>query len=683
MAMKDGWKPLALASALVVAAYAYTAHLAVSELLCPNAADASYNLLVQGFRAGQLSLKKEAPPGLKQLADPYDRAANAVYQDPPYRLHDLSYYKGRLYLYFGVTPALLLFWPAVALTGHYLSHGQAVVFFCVAGFLASVGLLRALWLRYFAEVSAMVVAACALALGLTIQVPTLLAQSDIYAVPISCGYALAILALGSIWRALHEPEHRPRWVALASAAYGLAVGARPDLLFGAVILLVPVARAWRERGRVSSVLIATLVPILLIGSGLMLYNVLRFNDPFEFGWHYVLAAKQQETQQVLSPRNFPFNFRLYFLSRARWSFDPPFVRASELHAPPGYYYQQRTLGILTNIPLVWLALAAPLAWRGRSQAGPVLRWFVGTVVLLFGICALTVCLYCGVAMRYEVDFLPALMLAAIVGILGLERVLSDRPRQRRIMRWSWGLLLAFSVLFNLLATVEDYAEDHYAVGTDELLAGRVQDAMGQYEEALRLKPDYADVPYSLGNFLASKGNLGEAIRQYEQALRIKSDYPEAHNNLGVALQQMGRSGEAMAEYEVALRLRPDFGEAHYNLAKALSQAGRIAEAIPHYEQALRFRPALVIAHEDLGLALRREGKMARAIAHLEQAVRIAPDDPEAHNNLGETLQQVGRIGEAVGQYQEALRLKPDLVIARSNLAAAVAQTGQSKETTEP
>jgi hypothetical protein len=152
---------------------------------------------------------------------------------------DMSYYKGRLYLYFGVTPALILFWPFTALTGHYLFHRQAVVIFCAIGFLASVGLLRALWQRYFAEVSVWVVAACALALGLATGVPMLLSRSDVWEVPVSCGYMLAMLALGAIWCALHEPERRCRWLAAASLAYGLAVGARPNLLFGAIILLVP------------------------------------------------------------------------------------------------------------------------------------------------------------------------------------------------------------------------------------------------------------------------------------------------------------------------------------------------------------------------------------------------------------------------------------------------------------
>jgi len=192
---------------LVVGVYACAAHSGVSELLSLNAADTYYNSLVQGFRAGQLSLKKEAPPGLRQLADPYDPAANA-----PYRYAsgtaDLSYYKGRFYLYWGVTPALVLFWPYVALTGHYLLHKDAVVIFCAVGFLASVGLLRGLWRRYFAEVGVGVVVACALTLGLATGVPVMLPRAEVYEVAISCGYMLTMLALGALWCALHEPERR-------------------------------------------------------------------------------------------------------------------------------------------------------------------------------------------------------------------------------------------------------------------------------------------------------------------------------------------------------------------------------------------------------------------------------------------------------------------------------------------
>ena len=216
------------------------------ELESPRAEDSYYNLLVQGFRAGQLNVKREAPPGLTQLADPYDPAINASYVwDMRYLSYEMSYYRGKLYLYFGVTPALVLFWPYAALTGHYLLHKNAVVIFYALGFLVAAGLLRAVWRRYFPEASVWVAAAGILALGLATGILEVLSRCDVYEVAISCGFAFTMLALAAIWRALHEPKRKVLWLLMASLAYGLAIGARPSLLFGVIILLMPVAQAWR------------------------------------------------------------------------------------------------------------------------------------------------------------------------------------------------------------------------------------------------------------------------------------------------------------------------------------------------------------------------------------------------------------------------------------------------------
>jgi tetratricopeptide (TPR) repeat protein len=689
--MKTGWISLAAVCALVIAVYMCMAQSGKLELQSPNAADTYYNLLVQGFRAGQLSLKKEVPPEFSRLADPYDPAVNLLDQLPPYRLNDLSRYHGRLYLYFGVTPALILFWPYVALTGHYLLHRQAVVIFCALGFLASAGMLRALWRRYFAEVSVGVVAACVLALGLATGAPMLLSQADVYEVAISCGYMLTMLALGAIWCALHEPEPRKRsgWLAAASVAYGLAVGARPNLLFGAVILLVPVAQAWREQRRIWTLLIAATGPIVLIGLGLMLYNARRFDSPFEFGEHYQLNGEQMATAQFFSLHYLWFNFRVYFLEPARWSVRSPFVHRTVVSPlPPGHGAVDGAFGILTNTPLVWLALAAPLAWRSQSrQSGSVLRWFVMAVALLFGICALTLGFYWWVGFRYAVDFVPALLLLAVVGILGLERVLAptsesgqaDRAVWRRVARWGWGLLLGFSVVFNLLVTVEHYAGAHNNMGFALAQTGRLEEAIRQYEQALRIKPDLTEAHYNLGVALGQAGQMQEAIKHLEQAVRMEPDYPDAHYNLGAALEQMGRIEAAIGHYEQALRIKPDYAEAHCNLGTALWLAGRMPEAIEHWEQAVRMEPDYPDAHYNLGVALMQSGRIPDAIGHYEQALRVKPDFAEAHYNLGNALMQSGRMPEAMEHLQQALRIKPDYVEAHYNLGIALEQAGKPTE----
>jgi len=296
---------LAIIALLVVTVFARTAGTSVAGW-GQKPADQDYNLLVEGFQAGQLSLNKAVPPGFAQLRDPYDPIANLPYRIAPSGLHDLSYYRARLFLYHGITPALLLFWPWATLTGGDITHEAAVTLFCGAGFLGGLALLSTIWRRFFPSVSGWLVAALAAGLGLATGVPILLQSSGICEVPISCAYALTMLALAAIWQALIRPNQSVRWLAAASLCYGLAVGARPSELPGAAMLLIPVWSAWspaRRRRQMSPVppryhplqlLAAAVVPLTLCGLGLLAYNYLRFQNPLEFGQHYQLAADRQE-----------------------------------------------------------------------------------------------------------------------------------------------------------------------------------------------------------------------------------------------------------------------------------------------------------------------------------------------------------------------------------------------------
>ncbi len=668
--MKNSWKLLGAVCVLVIGVYAYVAQSGLLELFITDPSEVYYNLLVQGFQAGHLSLKKEVPVALTQLPDPYDPTASAVYQDPPYRMLDLSYYKGKVYLYFGVTPALLLFWPFVALTGHYLFHREAAEIFCVIGFLTSVGLLRALWCRYFAGVSAWIVVACTLALGLASGLPLVLSRADVYEVPISCGYMLTMLALSAIWCALRGPERRHWWLAAASLAYGLAVGSRPNLLFGGVILLIPVVQAWRERRRVWTLLIAAVLPITLVGLGLMLYNALRFNNPFEFGLRYQLAGDRQITRQFFNLHDLWFNFCVYFLEPAHWSARFPFVHDIIVPSRPAGYGQVRSpFGVLTNIPLVWLALVVPLAWRNQSgPVAPILRWFVMTVALLFGICALTLSSFFASSFRYELEFLPALVLLAVIGILATERALPQRTPWRRAVRCGWGLLLTFSIVFNLSVCVEPHAKTHYYLGNALEQTGDIQGAIGQFQQAVRLTPDFAEGHNGLGLALFLVSQPQEATEQFEQALRAKPDYPEAHFNLALALEKLGRATEAIEYYQLALRDRPDYLEAHVNLGNILFRMDRLQEAAAEYESALRLKPDFAVGHGNLGAIYQRMGKSTDAAAQYELALRIKPDYVEAHYNLGLVLEALAHAPEAIAQYEQTLKLRPDYIPARNALA---------------
>jgi tetratricopeptide (TPR) repeat protein len=656
---------------LVIGIYAWSAHSGIFELLGSGAKDSYYNLLVRGFREGRLNLKREAPPSLAQPGAP----ANLVWWDGVSAgLADLSYYKGKLYLYFGVTPALLLFWPYAALTGHYLLQKDAVVIFLSVGFLTGMGLVCAAWWRYFRKTGFWVVVAGALALGLANCAPAILGRCDVYEVAISGGYALTMLALAGVWGALQNPRRRLCWLAAASLAYGLALGARPSLLFGAVILLVPVAQAWREKRPLRPLLLAGGGPILAVGLGLMVYNALRFDNPLEFGQNYQLPL---HTHQLFSPRYVWFNFRLGFLEWARWNWRPPFVHdIAPPPQPPGYWQVEHPFGVLTNIPLVWLALAAPLAWRSRSaEARSLLRWLLGAAALLFGVCALTLCFHDSMCLRYELEYASPLMLLAVIGILAVERAMAGQPAWRRAARCGWGLLLAFSVVFNLLASFDLQEEVHFGLGNVLLQRGNVDEAITQYQKALQIEPDYAEAHDNLGTLFVRMGRVEEGIAQFQKALRIQPDYAGAHDNLGAALLQTGKVDEAIAQFQKALQTMPESAGAYCNLGAALLQKGKVEEAISQFQMALQIDPDHAEAHNNLGNALARLGKADEAIAHLQKALQFQPDYAEAHDNLGSALLQKGREDQAITEYQMALQIKPDYADAHNNLGTALLRKG--------
>ncbi len=210
--------------------------------------------------------------------------------------------------------------------------------------------------------------------------------------------------------------------------------------------------------------------------------------------------------------------------------------------------------------------------------------------------------------------------------------------------------------------------------------GKMDEAILEFSEALRLEPGYADVHNNLGKALASQGKLGEAIAEYSVAVRIKPDFAEAHYNLGSALAGQGRMDDAVAQYSEALRIQPDFPgaheslgpvldspEAHDNLGIVLAKQGKLDEAIPEFQEALRLKPDDPQAHNNLGITLGKQGKMDEAIYEFQEAVRIQPDYAEAHNNLGWALASQGKVDEAIAQYSEALRIEPDFPEARRSL----------------
>jgi len=299
------------------------------------------------------------------------------------------------------------------------------------------------------------------------------------------------------------------------------------------------------------------------------------------------------------------------------------------------------------------ALAVLLAlWslRSRIGRGPLVAvlCFAGTLVPALGFFDVFPFRYSFVADHFQY--------LACIGLISLA-VSTGTAICKRAGQWGRNFATVAAAIVLLIMGASTWRQTHIYRDVETL-----------WRDTLAKNPQCWMAHNNLGNALLQAGKVPEAIGHLEQALRIKADYAEAHNNMGMALVRLGKVSEAIGHLEQALRINPDSAEAHNNLGDALLQTGKVQEAIGQLQQALRIAPNFAEAHSNLGDAFLRSGKVREAIEQCQQAVQLKPDFAEAHFTLGSALEQAGRVQEAIKHYEEVLRIKPDSIEAQNNLA---------------
>jgi Flp pilus assembly protein TadD len=182
------------------------------------------------------------------------------------------------------------------------------------------------------------------------------------------------------------------------------------------------------------------------------------------------------------------------------------------------------------------------------------------------------------------------------------------------------------------------ARPHNNLGAALSRRGRLQEAIDQYQIALRIKPDYADAHYNLGYALAKQGHLNEGLSHFTEALRLEPKNLKALNNIGVVLVLQERFEDAMDVFKKALKLDPTDADVHNNLGYALKSRGKLNEAGEHFSAALHVNPEHAGAHNNLGLVLMRRGHFEAAQMHFSRALEISPNYEEARRNLEKCIQ---------------------------------------------
>ncbi len=298
-----------------------------------------------------------------------------------------------------------------------------------------------------------------------------------------------------------------------------------------------------------------------------------------------------------------------------------------------------------------------------------------------------------------------------------------------VRRWTLavGLSLAAAVALNAQDDVPEVVRTQIEAGDRHRDAGRYDEAIAAYREAIRRGPSTVDVYVSLGALFHQRGELERSLEVFLEGLEIDGNHRDLLYNAAVvalaldrveearsyasrgledaprdvellmvessALVRLERVEEALRPLEVAVDVRAGDPRILFRLGNLYHQLGRRQEAVDAYRKAVKRDRGMVRAYYNLGAVLFEEERFEEALEAyrvalepLEKAMdagqEIDPIHARAFLNLGAIHSRRSEWPFALAAYQRAVRLSPELPEGQYNLGYALVELERFEEATE-
>lgn len=161
-------------------------------------------------------------------------------------------------------------------------------------------------------------------------------------------------------------------------------------------------------------------------------------------------------------------------------------------------------------------------------------------------------------------------------------------------------------------------------------AGRNEEAIARFQEALTLNPKCYDCQYNMGLVYTKMKEYDRAVTAFQTAIELNPKAPDPFDGLAAVYNAQRKFDEAAKAGQTASSLRGAAGGGG-NAGAVLDQglilwnAGKIEDARARFEETLRLDPNHGEVHYWLGMANLNQGKLPEAVQELETYLQREPN----------------------------------------------------------
>lgn len=219
-------------------------------------------------------------------------------------------------------------------------------------------------------------------------------------------------------------------------------------------------------------------------------------------------------------------------------------------------------------------------------------------------------------------------------------------------------VMAFAATTALAAPPTDPAQyiQHVQLGHSYALTGMTDQAIKEFEEALKYSPNDYDLHQRLGTLYGCP----KGMDHLKESIRIEPDHWEAYSNLGMCLIQQGKTAEGREMIGKALELNPRNAQLQYQAGQWNMADKNYKAAAGHFEAALKTDPDYFDAADALGTVQGQLGDNETAEKTLRRAIIIMPNHPAPYIHLAPVLKSMGQQATACINVEQGGNLAVDL-----------------------
>ena len=213
-------------------------------------------------------------------------------------------------------------------------------------------------------------------------------------------------------------------------------------------------------------------------------------------------------------------------------------------------------------------------------------------------------------------------------------------------------------------------------GMGEMSAANYQAASNSFARAV-IKNSKDPLPYLLlGASLYWAGKVDQAISEYNEALRLDPKNPLAYQLLGIAAGWKGNVQEAQDYFLKANQLDPNKADTHMNLGSTYAVQRNLDKALEHFRQSVELAPREPLYHYQLGTLYEELGRDEQAEESFKKALHFFSNYEDAMLSLGALYEKLNRPQEALKYYKRAVKTKPGDFVARLRYGFLLMRQGQ-------